>query len=123
MKNLSLQLSLQERETLLALLRGYNLGLVRDLRDRLMVKSYMDKFTTKLQKSVDNAAKASNIKMTPAQAAAFDVCYRDVPIHADNIDDVAYIYTNEVLRSLLNEVHRYLANIAIESNAGVYMLR
>ncbi len=111
MKDLKLKITGKQASVLLAALLQYDIMWIQDLRVRLMVQACMAKLLTRLQSIDTNSTKKHSIKLSPAQAAAFDLCF-SFPVIANtgNIQSVEEMYAKEVVRSVLAEVNLYLTN-------------
>ncbi len=116
MKDFKLEVTKEQANALLEVLLKYDMNWIPELRNRLMIQAYMVKIISKLQNAVVSPAKASKLKLSPAQVAAFDICFRDPAIMDWNCEEVAYLYVHEVLRSVLAEINQYLTNLSTVIN-------
>lgn len=113
MKDLKLNISSNEAAVLLEALLLYDVNWLLHLPTRLMVQEQMNKLVKRLHIIKQNGGN-TKLKLTAAQAAAWDTCFRDTPAFEYNCEEVAQLYAIEVLRSVTAEVHRYLINVSTE---------
>ncbi len=117
MKDLKLKITGKQASVLLAALLQYDIMWIQDLRMRLMVQACMAKLLTRLQSIDANSTKKHSIKLSPAQAAAFDLCFSFPLIAtAGNTQSVEEMYAKEVIRSILADIHQYLTNLSTVIN-------
>ncbi len=112
MKDLKLTLTGMQAAVLLQILLHYNVMWLQDKRIRLMAQAQMAKLIKRLQSIDISSTKQHSIKLSGAQAAAFEVCFEQAEAtFTTDAQQAAQLYSQEVLRSVSAQIHQYLINV------------
>jgi len=105
---IKLVLSTIEIRSLLSLMFRYDPQWIVDRNTRLMVSELLGKLIIKFSTIAEGANKEHKISITQAQAAAFDLAFRETPIPPGDHPYFGTVYEENVIMRVMDMINRVL---------------